>query len=78
MDKDIRWLTAKDASNIVPFDVQTIKKCCNKTEVVEGELPPLSAKRDNRNRWIIRSDDLETWMGQILDSSTRQKTMRGK
>ena len=45
---------------------------------VEGELPPLSAKRDNRNRWIIRSDDLEIWMERILNApKTKQKIVKG-
>ena len=64
----MRWLTVKQAAEIVPYDPQTIKKCCAKTQAVAGELPPLEARKDMRGRWIVTDEALREWMEAILNA----------
>ena len=52
----MRWMTVKQAADVVPYDPQTIKKCCAKTQAVAGELPPLEARKDMRGRWIVAAE----------------------
>ena len=63
----MRYLTVKQAAEIVPYDPQTIKKCCAKTVAADGELPPLEARKDMRGRWIVTDEALREWMEAILN-----------
>ena len=63
----MRYLTVKQAAEMVPYDPQTIKKCCAKTQAVAGELPPLEARKDMRGRWIVTDAALGKWMEAILN-----------
>lgn len=63
----MRYLTVKQAAEIVPYDPQTIKKCCAKTQAGAGELPPLEARKDMRGRWIVTDAALGKWMEAILN-----------
>ena len=64
----MRWLTVEEASRLVPYGPQTIKKCCKKTKAVDGELPPLEARKDMRGRWIVTDEALAEWMEAILNA----------
>ena len=64
----MRYLTVKQAAEIVPYDPQTIKKCCAKTQAGAGELPPLEARKDMRGRWIVTDAALGKWMEAILNA----------
>lgn len=62
----MRWMTAKEASEVVPFSEITLKRCMKRAKPVEGELPPLRAKKDPQGRWIVTDKALEDWMNQVL------------
>ena len=64
----MRWLTVEEASRLVPYGPQTIKKCCKITKAVDGELPPLEARKDMRGRWIVTDAALGKWMEAILNA----------
>ena len=64
----MRYMTVKQATEMVPYDVQTIKKCCAKTVAADGELPPLEARKDMRGRWIVTDVALKDWMEAILNA----------
>ena len=64
----MRWLTVEEASRLVPYGPQTIKKCCKKTQSGAGELPPLEARKDMRGRWIVTDEALREWMEAILNA----------